>query len=71
MGDSERVDGTAASYGTPLLRFMAGRGLHWTAWCYHDSWTPALLRSDWRTTTAYGTFAKAALRDLGAQARPR
>ncbi len=48
---------TAAGYGTHITDFFASRGISWTVWVFHPSWTPNLL-SDWNYTPAdpQGTF---------------
>jgi len=42
--------------------WLEGRDLHWVAWCWHSSISPAMLRSDWSTPTPFGAFVKALLR---------
>ena len=50
--------GTPEDFGKPFVKFMRERKLHWTAWCYHPQWGPAMLEKDWKTPTSYGKFVK-------------
>lgn len=61
--ESEAVNvpyaGTAAGYGYLFYdRFIQGKQLHHTAWCWHPVWTPRMLKPDWKTLTPYGAFVK-------------
>ena len=58
---TEHFKGTAKEFGTPFLGFMAARGMSWTAWCWHPTWTPNMLEDDWKTPTPFGAFVKGAL----------
>jgi hypothetical protein len=54
--------GTARSFGYRWVkRFLDGRALHSTAWCWQPYWTPSLLK-DWRTPSAYGRYVRRYLR---------
>lgn len=57
----EHFKGTAETFGRPFLDFIELRGMSWTAWCWHPTWTPNLLEDDWKTPTPYGAFVRAAL----------
>lgn len=62
-GSKEHFAGTAEEFGQPFRSgFLAGRGLSFTAWCWHPEWTPALLEKDWSTPTPYGAFVLKTLR---------
>ncbi len=65
---TEHFKGTEESFGRPFLKFMEDRQLHWIAWCWHNTWTPAMLENDWHTPTDYGRFIKRSLEDLNLQA---
>jgi endoglucanase len=54
---------TAAGYGTHITDFFAARGISWTVWVFHPTWTPSLL-SDWSYTPAspQGVFFEDLLR---------
>jgi endoglucanase len=50
--------GTAKTFGIKFRdRFLQGRGLHSTAWCWSASYGPSLFKRDWRTRTVWGDFA--------------
>lgn len=54
--------GTAQAFGKTFSEeFLERRGLHWTAWCWHPSWDPSLVQSDWRTPTPAGELARTLL----------
>jgi endoglucanase len=36
-------------YGERIVQFMHDRGMSWTVWCFHTTWTPSLL-ADWSYT---------------------
>ncbi|UIJ74129.1 cellulase family glycosylhydrolase [Aurantimonas sp. HBX-1] len=58
-GRETHLRGDAAGFGETFLRqFIEARGLHWTAWCWHPEWTPALIEPDWETPTQYGHWIK-------------
>lgn len=61
-GHSEDPVRTREDYGQPLIDFCQTRGIGWTAWIWHDEWTPSMLTS-FRTfdTTDFGDFVKFAL----------
>ena len=52
-----------ANYGEPLVALCQDLGIGWTAWIWHNRWTPAMLTSlrDYRTTD-FGAFVREALR---------
>lgn len=62
--DTDRhYKGGPDDFGTPFVReFLEGKGLHSAAWCWHPNVGPAMLQSDWRTPTEYGTFVRDYLR---------
>lgn len=60
-GSTSHFKGGIEEFGNPFLKFMEDRGLHWTAWCWHNSWGPKMFETDWKTTTEFGTFVKRAL----------
>jgi hypothetical protein len=37
------------SYGPRITKYMAGKGVSWTAWCFDPDWAPQLI-SDWDYT---------------------
>ena len=50
--------GTAKTFGIKFRdRFLQGRGLHSTAWCWSASYGPSLFKRDWRTRTVWRDFA--------------
>jgi hypothetical protein len=50
---------TAEGYGKSITDYFASKGISWTVWCFHPTWTPQLL-ADWNYTPAapQGTFFK-------------
>ncbi len=54
---ADSVAYAAAGYGTHITDFLASRGISWTVWVFHPTWTPNLL-SDWSYAPAspQGTF---------------
>ena len=45
-------------YPEKFKQFILDKGLHFTAWCWHGTWKPHLLNSDWESLTDYGKFVK-------------
>lgn len=58
---NEHFHGSADSFGRKFVRFMNGRSLHHTGWCWHPEWGPAMLQGDWRTPTSFGQFVRTTL----------
>ena len=58
-GHSEDPGRIRQDYGRPLTDFCRTRNIGWTAWIWHDEWTPSMLTS-FRTfdTTDFGDFVK-------------
>ncbi|MCE2438803.1 MAG: cellulase family glycosylhydrolase [Candidatus Latescibacteria bacterium] len=61
-GHSEDPGRIRQDYGLPLIDFCQTRSIGWTAWIWHDEWTPSMLTS-FRTfeTTDFGEFVKRVL----------
>jgi hypothetical protein len=54
--------GTPQGFGQRFTReFLNGRGMPWTAWCWHPAWGPAMLEDDWTTPSEFGRFVRAEL----------
>jgi hypothetical protein len=67
----EHYNGTAASFGNRFRdQFLEGRRLHDTAWCWHPDWGPPMLKPDWRSPNAYGSFVKSRLNGFPEPVRP-
>jgi endoglucanase len=50
--------GTAETFGNKFRsRFLEGRQLDSTAWCWSATYGPSLFKRDWRTRTVWGNFA--------------
>ncbi len=64
--------GTARTFGNKFRdRFLEGRDLHSTAWCWSPYYGPEMLKRDWMTRTTWGKFAYNYLRTYNADpARP-
>jgi len=67
-GTDQHFKGDEDSFGKPFLNLIESRGMSWTAWCWHPTWGPAMLKDDWKTTTPFGTFVKDALARLNGKA---
>ena len=61
-GHSEDPGRIRKEYAMPLVDFCETRSIGWTAWIWHDEWTPSMLTS-FRTfdTTDFGDFVKVVL----------
>ncbi|MDE3001003.1 MAG: cellulase family glycosylhydrolase [Gemmatimonadota bacterium] len=61
-GHSEDPGRVRQEYAMPLVEFCQTRNIGWTAWIWHDEWTPSMLTS-YRTfdTTDFGDFVKRVL----------
>lgn len=52
---------TLAAYGPAIIKYLEGKNISWTVWCFDPEWGPTLI-SDWNyTLNASGQFAKAAM----------
>ena len=60
-GVKDHFKGDANDFGKPFLKFMDQNKLHWTAWCWHPTWGPTMLKDYWKTPTPFGAFVKKAL----------
>ena len=60
-GQSEASGDRNASYGPAIIKYLEGKGISWTVWCFDPEWGPRLI-SNWDyQLTASGEFAKAAM----------
>ena len=61
-GHTDDPGKTRQEYARPLVDFCETRNIGWTAWIWHDEWTPSMLTS-FRTfdTTDFGEFVKLVL----------
>ena len=50
-----------AAYGPAIIKYLEGKGISWTVWCFDPEWGPALLRNWNYDLTASGEFARAAM----------
>ena len=56
------VDGTLdAAYGPAIIKYLEGKGISWTVWCFDPEWGPTLIRNWNYDLTPSGEFAKAAM----------
>jgi hypothetical protein len=56
-----RGRGDPAAYGSAIVKYLEGKGISWTVWCFDPEWGPTLIR-DWEyTLTPSGEFTKAAM----------
>jgi aryl-phospho-beta-D-glucosidase BglC (GH1 family) len=51
------ANATADGYGKSITDYFASKGMSWTVWCFHPTWSPVLLK-DWSYAPAepQGTF---------------
>lgn len=59
--DSTSSGSRAAAYGPAIIKYLEGKGISWTVWCFDPEWGPALLRNWDYQLTPSGEFAKAAM----------
>jgi aryl-phospho-beta-D-glucosidase BglC (GH1 family) len=57
---NERANRNAA-YGPAIIKYLEGKGISWTVWCFDPEWGPTLIRNWDYQLTPSGEFAKAAL----------
>jgi hypothetical protein len=62
-GAKAHYRGGPEEFGKPFVeKFLEGHGLHSTAWCWHPTWGPPMLKQDWRTPNEFGAFVRDYLR---------
>jgi hypothetical protein len=49
------------AYGPGIIKYLEGKGISWTVWCFDPSWGPTLIRNWSFDLNASGEFAKAAM----------
>jgi aryl-phospho-beta-D-glucosidase BglC (GH1 family) len=57
---AERADRNA-TYGPQIIKYLEGRGISWTVWCFDPEWGPTLIRNWDYQLSPSGEFAKAAM----------
>ena len=50
-----------ATYGPEIIKYLEGKGISWTVWCFDPQWGPTLIKNWNYDLTASGEFAKAAM----------
>jgi aryl-phospho-beta-D-glucosidase BglC (GH1 family) len=50
-----------AAYGPAIIKYLEGKGISWTVWCFDPEWGPSLLRNWDYQLSPSGEFAKAAM----------
>jgi hypothetical protein len=58
---SGRGGGGNAEYGPAIFKYLEGRGIGWTVWCFDPEWGPTLIRNWDYQLTPSGECAKAAM----------
>jgi endoglucanase len=53
--------GGNAAYGPVIMKYLEGKGISWTVWCFDPEWGPQLIRNWNYDLTPAGEFAKAAM----------
>ncbi len=52
---------TTIAYGPAIIKYLEGKNISWTVWCFDPEWGPTLI-SDWDyTLNSSGQFVKAAM----------
>jgi aryl-phospho-beta-D-glucosidase BglC (GH1 family) len=59
--DSTARGNRSASYGPAIIKYLEGKGISWTVWCFDPEWGPTLLRNWDYQLSPSGEFAKAAM----------
>ena len=60
-GESAGRGNRNAAYGPAIIKYLEGKGISWTVWCFDPEWGPTLI-SNWDyQLTPSGEFAKAAM----------
>ena len=49
------------AYGPAIFKYLEGKGISWTVWCFDPEWGPTLIRNWDYELTPSGEFAKAAM----------
>jgi aryl-phospho-beta-D-glucosidase BglC (GH1 family) len=52
---------TSADYGPDIIKYLEGKGISWTVWCFDPEWGPSLLRNWDFQLNSSGEFARAAM----------
>ena len=50
-----------ATYGPAIIKYLEGKGISWTVWCFDPTWGPTLIKNWNYELNASGEFAKAAM----------
>jgi hypothetical protein len=50
-----------ATYGPEIIKYLEGKGISWTVWCFDPTWGPTLIKNWNYELNASGEFAKAAM----------
>jgi aryl-phospho-beta-D-glucosidase BglC (GH1 family) len=50
-----------SNYGPEIIRYLEGKGISWTVWCFDSAWGPTLIKNGDYELNASGEFAKAAM----------
>jgi len=48
-------------YGPAIIKYLEGKGISWTVWCFDPEWGPTLIRNWNYELNPSGEFAKAAM----------
>jgi hypothetical protein len=50
-----------ATYGPEIIKYLEGKGISWTVWCFDPTWGPTLIKNWDYELSPSGEFAKAAM----------
>lgn len=56
------LNGSAGSYGQPLMEYVMDHGMGWIACWYDDEWEPPMFQPGMKSFTRYGNFVMEQLR---------
>ena len=59
--ESTGRDNRNATYGPAIIKYLEGKGISWTVWCFDPEWGPTLIRNWDYELSPSGEFAKAAM----------
>jgi len=55
---------TKENFPEEFSRYLLNKKLHFTAWCWHNTWGPRMFEKNWQDTTEYGAFVKNLLNEI-------
>jgi hypothetical protein len=59
--DSTGRDNRNTAYGPAIIKYLEGKGISWTVWCFDPEWGPTLIRNWDYDLSPSGEFARTAM----------